>query len=101
MLKYILHSNIHYVIVQNISYFVVSTEIVFLVKSQLNRLRIPRDKSSFDSCSFFLAYQHVSFTRIDVKKLHEHCVCGAFWKNLMLELQIPSGIRHNTGGQVV
>ena len=30
-------------------------------------------------------------TRIDVKKLHEHCVCGAFWKNLMLELQIPSG----------
>jgi len=29
-------------------------------------------KSSFDSCSFFLAYQHVSFTRIDVKKLHEH-----------------------------
>jgi len=27
-------------------------------------------------------------TQIDVKKLHEHCVSGAFWKNLMLELQI-------------
>jgi hypothetical protein len=28
--------------------------------------------SPFDVCSVFLGYQHVSFTRIDVKKLHEH-----------------------------
>ena len=35
-------------------------------------------------------------TQIDVKKLHEHYVCGAFWKNLMLELQIPSGIAYLT-----
>ena len=34
----------------------------------------------------------MSFYEIDVKKLHEHCVGGAFGENLMLELQIPSGI---------
>ena len=31
-------------------------------------------------------------TKIDIKKLHEQYVGGAFWKNLMLELQITTGI---------